>query len=579
MSQITVLKFGSSVLRSESDLPLAVHEIYREWRAGRRVVAVVSAFGATTDELLKRAEQLGLPPQREGLAVLLATGEAAAAALLTLALDRSGLPVTLLDPSQIGLVTQGDPLDADPIAVDAPRLARELERAVVVVPGFAGRDALGRPTLLGRGGSDLTALFLARELGGACRLLKDTDGLYSADPASGRTGRAIRRFAAARWETLLRVGGRVVQPKAVRFARDAGLEFEIAAPFPAAATRVGPGPDRLAPASPERPPLRVALLGCGTVGGGVLAHLLARPSLFQVTGVAVRDLDRVRHPAVPRRLLTDDPAGLLEREADVVVELLGGREPARGLISWALHLGRHVVTANKALLAGEVDALAERAARRGAALRFSAGVGGALPALEAVRRAAASGAVRSIAGVLNGTCNFVLDRCAAGATFAEAVTLARDAGYAEADPSLDLDGSDAAQKLSLLIREAFGETLPWEEMPRQGIGELDDQAVAEAARRGRRVRLVASCERTAEGLSARVELLELPPDHPLAKPTGAGNALAIELADGEVTTIEARGAGRWPTSEAVLADLYDLCDAAESARTVEVQPEEQEGVA
>src|SRR5690242_12717444 len=117
MSHTTILKFGSSVLRSESDLPLAVHEIYREWRAGRRVVAVVSAFGSTTDELLKKAQQLGLPPQREGLAALLATGESASAALLTLALDRSGIPVTLLDPSQIGLVTQGDPLDADPVAV------------------------------------------------------------------------------------------------------------------------------------------------------------------------------------------------------------------------------------------------------------------------------------------------------------------------------------------------------------------------------------------------------------------------------------------------------------------------------
>ena len=120
------------------------------------------------------------------------------------------------------------------------------------------------------------------------------------------------------------------------------------------------------------------------------------------------------------------------------------------MIARALDSGRHVVTANKALLAGEVDDLSERARRCGVSLRFSAAVGGALPALEAVRRAAAARPVQSIAGVLNGTCNFVLDRCAAGASFAEAVALARDAGYAEADPTLDLDGSDAAQKLSLL---------------------------------------------------------------------------------------------------------------------------------
>src|SRR5436305_11153597 len=150
-SPTTVLKFTSSGLRSESDLPLAVHEIYREQRRGRRVLAVVSALGCTGDDLLKRAQQLGLPPQREGLAALLGTGETAAAALLTLALDRAGIPATLLDPIQIGLITEDrDGLDADPISVDVPRLRRELERAVVVVPGVAGRGRADRPTRLGR---------------------------------------------------------------------------------------------------------------------------------------------------------------------------------------------------------------------------------------------------------------------------------------------------------------------------------------------------------------------------------------------------------------------------------------------
>src|SRR5947208_4001615 len=135
-SPTTVLKCTSSALRSESDLPLAVHEIYREQRRGRRVLAVVSAFGCTTDDLLKRAQQLGLPPRREGLAALLETGETAAAALLTLALDRSGIPATFLDPTQTGLITDGDPLDADPIAVAVPYLVDELKRAVVVGPGF-----------------------------------------------------------------------------------------------------------------------------------------------------------------------------------------------------------------------------------------------------------------------------------------------------------------------------------------------------------------------------------------------------------------------------------------------------------
>jgi homoserine dehydrogenase len=482
-SSTTILKLTSSALRSESDLPRAVHEIYREQRRGRRVLAVASAFGCTTDDLLKRAQQLGLPPQREGLAALLGTGETAAAALLTLALDRSGIPATLLDPAQIGLLTEGDPLDAHPVAVDVPYLQAELARAVVVVPGLVGRDRACRPTRLGR--PDLTARFLARALDASLREI----------------GAAERPFA---------------------------------------------------------PPLRVALLGCGTVGGGVLARLLASPELFQVTGVAVRSLGRVRVPAVPRGLLTDDPAALVEREADVVVELLGGREPARSLIARALDRGRHVVTANKALLAWEAETLAERAARRGVSLRYNAAVGGALPALETVRRAAASGRIRGVAGVLNGTCNFILDRCAAGAPFPDAVSLARVAGYAEADPTLDLDGSDAAQKLALLIREAFGEAVPWESIPRKGIAGLDGRALAEAARKGRQLRLVASCERTATGLRASVEPFELPPDHPFAETAGADNALLVELEGGERIRIAARGAGRWPTTEAVLADLHDL---------------------
>jgi homoserine dehydrogenase len=510
-SSTIVLKFGSSALRSEADLPLAVHEIYREWRAGHRVLAVVSALGCTTDDLLKRAQQLGLPPQREGLAALLGTGETAAAALLTLALDRSGIPATLLDPIQIGLLTAdrdgdfhgddlpGDGLDAHPVAVDVPRLRRELERAVVVVPGFAGRDRADRPTRLGRDGSDLTAPFLALELGASCS-------------------------------------------------------------------------DRSVLSRPAGPPLRVALLGCGTVGGGVLARLLARPDVFRVTGVAVREPNRDRFPVIPRHLRSVDPAALVERGADVVVELLGGREPAYRLIARALDLGRHVVTANKALLAGEVEGLEARAARRGVSLRFSAAVGGALPALEAVRRAAAQGTVQSIVGVLNGTCNFVLDRCAAGATFAEAVALAREAGYAEADPTLDLDGSDAAQKLSLLAREAFGVDLPWESIPRRGIADLDERAPAEALRRGRRVRLVACAERVDGGLRASVQPVDLPPDHPFTWTAGAENALVVELADGERIELAARGAGRWPTTEAVMADLFDL--ATESFRGDFAQLEE-----
>jgi homoserine dehydrogenase len=419
-----VLAFSASALRSEADLPRAVHAIYREWRAGHRVVAAVPALGIS-DSLLQRAQQLGLPPQPGALP-----------ALLTLALDQSGLPATLLEIRQT----------PDPFA------------DIQVLP--------------------VASLHSAGEIG-------------------------------------------------------------------------------LPPARPVAP-LRVALLGCGTVGGGVLARLLALPELFRVAGVAVRDRERAVRRGVPRDLLARSPEALVERDADVVVELLGGIEPARTLIVRALELGRSVVTANKALLAAEIGPLTRLAARRGVALSASASVGGALPALEAVRRAAAAGRIQAISGVLNGTCNYVLDRVASGLGFDEAVAAAQENGFAEADPLLDLDGSDAAQKLALLAREAFGAALDWRRIPRRGLSVFDRAGLAAAARRGRTVRLVASCERTAAGLRATVQPLEVALDHPFARTRGADNALRIESRSGEVTDLAARGAGRWPTTEAVLADLGDL---------------------
>jgi homoserine dehydrogenase len=274
--------------------------------------------------------------------------------------------------------------------------------------------------------------------------------------------------------------------------------------------------------------------------------------------VAVRDLGRAERSWVPRHLLVRDPAALVEREADVVVELFGGIEPARSLIVRALELGRAVVTANKALLAEEIGPLSRLASRRGVALRCSASVGGALPALEAVRRAALSGRIEAVSGVLNGTCNYILDRIGEGMSLDEAVAAAQEAGFAEADPLLDLDGSDAAQKLALLAREAFGTALDWRRIPRRGLTGLDRSVLDAVARRGRAVRLVASCERTAAGLRASVQPLEIPLDHPFARLRGADNALRIEHRSGETLDLTARGAGRWPTTEAVFADLYDL---------------------
>jgi homoserine dehydrogenase len=238
----TVLKFGSSVLRSERDLDIAVREIAAVRSHNERVLAVVSAFGNATDRLLRRARRHAETPAPGALASLLATGEAVSAALLGIALERAGIAAVVLDPAQIDLRAIGDPLDARPCRVDARRLESELARRVVVIPGFVGRGGDGEPLLLGRGGSDYTAFFLAARIGArSCVLFKDVDGLYSADPA---TDASASRFETATWQTARLVGGRVVQPKAVLYAESERLEFTIASPGNDRSTRVGVGPDR-----------------------------------------------------------------------------------------------------------------------------------------------------------------------------------------------------------------------------------------------------------------------------------------------------------------------------------------------
>lgn len=233
-----VLKFGGSVLLDELHVRAAGEEAARFVRKGHRVVAVVSALEGTTDALLQRARGYGSKPHEFATALLLATGELTSAALLGLALDTLGVRVETLDAAAIGLRTEGDPLDASPLSLDVVAVNGALERArAIVVPGFVGKDGHRRTTLLGRGGSDLTALFLAQQLGAACRLVKDVDGLYEWDPA--KPGPEPRRYSQLSWEGALDLDGAIVQHKAVRWARDHRLAFEVGSLGATHITRVG----------------------------------------------------------------------------------------------------------------------------------------------------------------------------------------------------------------------------------------------------------------------------------------------------------------------------------------------------
>jgi homoserine dehydrogenase len=264
VSAPVVLKFGSSVLgappgghgplASSSGLRAVLGEIRRQ-AASRPVIAVVSAFAGETDRLLGEASEAAARGADEAVAAWVATGEAAAVARLALELSLAGLPAAVAEPRRL-LAIAGARLDGEPVRVSRDELGRLLERSrVILVPGFFGESLNGGPALLGRGGSDLSALRIAHEIdGGSCRLLKDVDGIYERDPAAASGGSPPRRYRELGWAAAIRVAGRLVQPKAIRFARDRRLTFEVGAVGGDGGTRVGPFPERFVDSPGEEVP-------------------------------------------------------------------------------------------------------------------------------------------------------------------------------------------------------------------------------------------------------------------------------------------------------------------------------------
>ena len=553
---IAVLKFGSSVLRSEDDLARVVDEIYRWIRGGHRVIAVVSALGNTTDQLFAKARTFG-DCAGHAIAELIATGETTSAALLGLALDRAGIPCVTVDAKRIGLETCGSVLDASPQRLNSVVLLKALaDCPVAIVPGYIGCTKDGRTSLLGRGGSDLTALFIAHQVNaGLCRLIKDVDGLYESDPAES-IARPLR-YRTIRWDEALALGGNVIQPKAIQYSQSHQLSFEVAALNSSLPTIVGPQSASFYSSESATSPLKAGLLGLGTVGAGVYQSLNSHPELFELNAIAVRDISRPeRAPLQP--LLSNDPWEIVNSDVEVIIELIGGEEPARSLIEAALRKGKHVVTANKLVLAKHGAELHRIAEQCGVTLRNSAAVGGAVPMLEFVQQLAKTDSLQNVRGVLNGTCNFVLDELAVGASFPDAVAKAQACGFAEADPTLDLDGTDTAQKLALLARHGFGSELDCEEIEREGILNVDGQHVLQLASSEKALRLVAELTDTPSGLRASVRPQVVDANHPFAQLRAEQNCLICETVDGRQFVLRGRGAGRWPTTVAVTADLLEL---------------------
>jgi homoserine dehydrogenase len=310
--------------------------------------------------------------------------------------------------------------------------------------------------------------------------------------------------------------------------------------------------------------LRVALLGCGVVGSAVArlltdnaADLCARVGVpLELVGIAVRRGGRDRSEAgVDERLFTTDAEELVTR-ADIVVEVIGGIEPARSLMLRAMAHGASVVTANKALLAEDGPTLYAAAAEHGVDLYYEAAVAGAIPLLRPLRESLVGDDVRLVLGIVNGTTNYILDKMdTTGASFADALEQAQALGYAEADPTADVEGFDAAAKAAILASLAFHSRVAGQNVHREGITEVSAADVAAAREMDCVVKLLAICERTDSGISVRVHPAMLPRSHPLAGVGDAFNAVFVEADAAGQLMFYGRGAGGDPTASAVLGDV------------------------
>ena len=551
-----VLKFGGSVLKGADPYPAIVREIYRYHREGWRVLAVVSAKEGRTDQLLAAHPALPSGTDAGTAAARVAIGEAESAAELGGALAASGVPVSVLSPAAVSFVAsteRGDELTATPRSIEPRAIERAFDRGeVVVLPGYTAVDEDARTVLLGRGGSDLTAIWLAAqwrrripdELAVRCRLIKDVDGLFASDPA--RPGPPPERYYRCHFDDALATDGSIVQHAAVRWAERLGVSFEIAALGSGRATIVSDESSVTATEPPAASPVPTVLFGAGPVGCAIAAELLREPSI-DLRAVVVRDAETARE-GIPTDLITDDlDAALAIDDLALWIDATSGEEPASTAIARAKARGVAVVTANK------------EAAASSANIAKSATVGGATPILETIEGIVARtrGTIDTVQlrGVLNGTANFLLDAVSAGEPFTDALARAQGLGLAERDPHADLSGLDAARKLSLIAR-AWGVPLDPQKVARSPITALDISPPP----RGTRLRQVSHLELIGGRLeSARVTLDAIPHDDPLATIDGAWNGVSIVVrtADGgeQEFTLRGVGAGPRPTALAVLGDV------------------------
>ncbi len=316
-------------------------------------------------------------------------------------------------------------------------------------------------------------------------------------------------------------------------------------------------------------PLKIAVAGLGTVGAGVLKILAGQRALLaqragrdvEVVGVSARDRNRDRGVPLDGYAWFDDAVQMArETDAHVVVELIGGSDGiAKDVVEAAIDGGKHVVTANKALLAHHGTALAKRAEKAGVALAYEAAVAGGIPIVKAMREGLAANRLSRVYGILNGTCNYILTTMReTGREFEDVLADAQKLGYAEADPAFDIDGVDAAHKLSILTSLAFGTEVDFSSVHVEGIRHVSPLDIQYADELGYRIKLLGIAGMTDHGIEQRVHPCMVPNDSPIAHVEGVFNAVVADGDYVDTTVYEGRGAGEGPTASAVVADIVDI---------------------
>ncbi len=314
--------------------------------------------------------------------------------------------------------------------------------------------------------------------------------------------------------------------------------------------------------------IKVGLLGFGTIGSGVVKLLAANSRLIEaklgarlvLARIADLDITTDRGVEVARELLTTDADALLtDPDISIVIELIGGYEPARSFVLKAIANGKHVVTANKALLALHGEEIYAAAASQGVEVLYEAAVGGGIPILSAIKGNMAGNNFGTVLGILNGTCNYILTRMTKeGADFGDVLKAAQQLGYAEADPTFDIEGIDTAHKLSILLSLCFGSWVKFKDIHTEGISAISAVDIAFALDFGYKIKLLAIGKRDGERLEARVHPTMIPATYPLADVDGAFNAIRLTGDFVGPVMLYGRGAGMEPTASAVVGDLMDI---------------------